>query len=76
MYKRQPVGSVVIIGGGLVGMEVAEHLAHQGSHVTVEEMKDAILTEMGMLRKISTQMSMAQEDITVMLNTTLSLIHI
>ncbi len=65
-----PVGSVVIIGGGLVGMEVAEHLAHQGSHVTVEEMKDAILTEMGMLRKISTQMSMAQEDITVMLNTT------
>ena len=65
-----PVGKVVIIGGGLVGMEVAEFLASKGSHITVVEMKDAILTELGMLRKIGTQMAMAREDITVMLNTT------
>lgn len=64
-----PAGNVVVIGGGLVGMEVAEHLAQQGRHITVVEMKDAILTEMGMLRKIGTQMSIAREDITVLLNT-------
>ena len=65
-----PGGNVVVIGGGLVGIEVAEYFAQKGAHVAVVEMKDAILTEMGMLRKISTQMSMAREDITVLLNTT------
>lgn len=64
-----PAGNVVVIGGGLVGMEAAEHLAQHGRHITVVEMKDAILTEMGMLRKIGTQMSIAREDITVLLNT-------
>ena len=65
-----PGGNVVVIGGGLVGMEVAEYFAQKGSRITVVEMKDAILSEMGMLRKIGTQMAMAQEDITVLLSTT------
>jgi len=65
-----PAGKAVVIGGGLVGIEVAEYLAVRGSSVTVVEMKDAVLTEMGDLRKIGTHMAMSQEDITVMLQTT------
>lgn len=65
-----PAGKAVVIGGGLVGIEVAEYLAERGSSVTVVEMKDGILTEMGQLRQIGTSMAMAQEDINVLLQTT------
>lgn len=34
--------NVVIIGGGLVGLETAEFLAHHGSNVTVLEMMDQV----------------------------------
>ena len=63
-----PEGDVAIIGGGLVGIEVAEHLASQGRASTVVEMRDAILVEMGEMRKTATQMSLAQEPITVLTN--------
>ena len=63
-----PEGDVAIIGGGLVGIEVAEHLASQGRASTVIEMRDAILVEMGEMRKTATQMSLAQEPITVLTN--------
>lgn len=65
-----PTGKAVVIGGGLVGMEVAEFLCAKGSTVTVVEMKDAVLGELGEMRKIGTQMAMAQEPITTLLNTT------
>ena len=58
----------LLSAGVLAGASVA--VQRQGSHVTVVEMKDAILAELGMLRKIGTQMAMAREDITVLLNTT------
>ena len=38
-------GKTVVIGGGLVGVETAEYLAHQGCEVTVIEMLDAIAKE-------------------------------
>lgn len=62
--------TAIVIGGGLVGIEVAETLASKGSTVTVVEMKDAILQEMVMSRQICTQMNLPQEPITVMLQTT------
>lgn len=65
-----PTGKAVVIGGGLVGMEVAEFLCAKGSTVTVVEMKDAVLGELGEMRKIGTQMAMAQEPITTLLKTT------
>lgn len=68
--EKVPTGKAVIIGGGLVGMEVAEYLAARGSSVTVVEMKDSVLGELGQLRKIAIQMSMAQEDITTLLKCT------
>ena len=35
-------GRVVVVGGGVVGCEAAEHLASQGCKVTLVEMRDAI----------------------------------
>lgn len=64
-----PAGKTVIIGGGLVGMEAAEFLSAKGSSVTVVEMKEAVLEELGSLRKIGTRMALAQEDVTILLNT-------
>lgn len=63
-------GKAVVIGGGLVGMEVAEYLCGKGCSVTVVEMKAAVLEELGDMRKIGTQMAMAQEDLTTLVNTT------
>lgn len=62
-------GNIVVIGGGLVGIEVAEYLAHRGSHVTVVEMGKAILGDLGFPRRVGTQKAMKKEDITVLLNT-------
>lgn len=64
------VDSAIVIGGGLVGIEVAETLASKGAKVTVVEMKDAILQEMVAARQICTQMTLPSEPITVMLKTT------
>ena len=63
-------GKAVVIGGGLVGMGAAEYLCARGCTVTVVEMKDAVLGELGQLRKIETQMAMAQEPIETLLNAT------
>ena len=48
----QPAGSVVVIGGGLVGMETAEYLAQRGCKVTVLEMGPECCADMGIPRKI------------------------
>ena len=53
-----------------MGIEVAEHLAGQGRASTVIEMRDAILVEMGEMRKTATQLSLSQEPITVLTNAT------
>jgi 2,4-dienoyl-CoA reductase (NADPH2) len=39
---------VVIVGGGMIGCEVAEHLAEEGKQVTVIEMLERIGTDIGM----------------------------
>ena len=44
--------NVVVIGGGMVGMETAEYLAEKGARVTVLEMMDAFCADMGSTRKI------------------------
>lgn len=45
-------GDVVVIGGGLVGMEVAEFLSEKGAKVTVLEMMKEFCADMGSTRKI------------------------
>ncbi len=55
-----PKGRVAVIGGGLVGLETADTLASEGCQVTILEMKDAIGSDLGSLRKIAVMMKMAQ----------------
>lgn len=43
--KVYPSGKIVVIGGGLVGVETALHLAQYGNQVSVVEMADRILPE-------------------------------
>ena len=51
---RVPVsGNVVIIGGGLVGLEVAEYIEEVADSITVVEMLDQVAKDLGDLRKIS-----------------------
>ena len=49
---RTPTGNVVIIGGGMVGMETAEYLAEKGCSVTDLEMMKEYCADMGSARKI------------------------
>lgn len=51
--KWKAVGTVCVIGGGLVGLETADFLAEQGHKVTILEMKEAIGEDLGSLRKIA-----------------------
>lgn len=46
-------GKVIIIGGGLVGLEVAEYLEGKAEEITVVEMLDQVGKDLGDLRKIS-----------------------
>lgn len=48
----RPTGHVVIIGGGLVGLEVAELLVERGQKVTVVEMQAEVAADLGLLRRI------------------------
>lgn len=60
-----PGENVVIIGGGLVGFETAEFLAARQKKVTVLEMKEKALQDLGPLRQITAQFVMAQMPITI-----------
>lgn len=50
--NAQISGRVVVIGGGLVGLEVAEYLHGSAEEVTVVEMLDAVGKDLGQLRNI------------------------
>ena len=46
-------GHVVIIGGGLVGLEVAEYVEGKAQQITIVEMQDQVAKDLGDIRKIS-----------------------
>lgn len=56
-------GNVVVIGGGMVGMEVAEYLAERGCKVTDLEMLPAYCMDMGNARKSCVDESIAKAGI-------------
>ena len=62
--KTNAEGNVVVIGGGLVGMEVAEYLAEKGAKVTVLEMMKEFCADLGSTRKICVTEQIYQSDIT------------
>ncbi|MBP3398328.1 MAG: FAD-dependent oxidoreductase, partial [Erysipelotrichaceae bacterium] len=49
--KAKPEGHTVVVGGGLVGLEVAEYVRSNGNEVTVVEMLDSIAKDVGPGRK-------------------------
>ncbi len=50
--KQKVSGRVVVIGGGLVGLEVAEYIHNNTQSVTVVEMLDKVAKDLGDLRSI------------------------
>ncbi|ERI94657.1 putative NADH oxidase [Clostridiales bacterium oral taxon 876 str. F0540] len=50
--KAKVSGKVVVIGGGLVGLEVAEYLHGKAEAITVVEMLDKVAKDLGALRNI------------------------
>ncbi|MEK3983732.1 FAD-dependent oxidoreductase [Paenibacillus sp. FSL K6-3166] len=63
-----PEGRVVIIGGGLVGLEVAELLVERGNQITVVEMQADVANDLGILRKICVMESLYGHGVTLMTN--------
>lgn len=55
--SRKAGGDTIVIGGGLVGLEVAEYIRALGNDVTVVEMQDKIAKDVGMGRNASIMMS-------------------
>lgn len=61
-------GDVVVVGGGLVGLEVAEYLTGKVGKITVVEMLDQVAKDLGDLRKISVMESIYQSGINTLTN--------
>lgn len=66
--KADIEGEVVVIGGGLVGLEVAEYLDKEKCKITVLEMLDEVGKDLGQLRKISVMEHLYAEGITINTN--------
>lgn len=62
-------GNVVVIGGGLVGLEVSEHLVKSVDTITVVEMLDQVAKDLGKLRKICVMENMNFHNIKAHTNT-------
>ncbi|MCB2294767.1 NAD(P)/FAD-dependent oxidoreductase [Clostridium algoriphilum] len=69
--KVLPGRNVAIVGGGLVGMETAEHLAVHNSSVTVIEMKETCLEEMAGIPKVFMMKSLEHNKVAIRLGTKL-----
>lgn len=63
-----PKGRVVVIGGGLVGLEVAEYLEGKVDSITVVEMLDQVAKDLGYLRKICVMESLHENNISTITN--------
>lgn len=59
---------VLVIGGGLVGCEVAELCVEQGKEVTIVEMLDEVAKDLGWLRKICVMENIYAEGIKMITN--------
>ena len=62
-------GKIVVIGGGLVGLEAAEYLKTPENQVTVVEMLEEVGKDLGDMRKIAVNMAIAESGIQTMVST-------
>ena len=56
------------MGGGLVGLEVAEYLSGKVGKITVVEMLNEVAKDLGQLRKICVMENLYKEGITTITN--------
>jgi 2,4-dienoyl-CoA reductase-like NADH-dependent reductase (Old Yellow Enzyme family)/thioredoxin reductase len=61
--------NIIILGGGSVGIEVAEYLHHLGKDVTVIEMLDKICADLGPLNRVNVLERINSSSIKIMLKT-------
>lgn len=61
-------GDTIVVGGGLVGLEVAEFIRQQGNQVTVIEMQDKIAKDVGPGRNIPIMMHVMGSGIQTIVN--------
>lgn len=65
---RVPKGNVVVIGGGMVGLETAEYLLERGCKVTIVEMLPALASDLGSTRKIIVMENLSTAGATMLVN--------
>ncbi|MCF7928691.1 MAG: FAD-dependent oxidoreductase, partial [Spirochaetales bacterium] len=67
--ENLPTGKrVVVIGGGLIGMELASKLVEKNNDVTIVEMLPEVATGMEMIEKSMTMKKLAQKNVTIYTN--------
>ncbi|MFC1983408.1 FAD-dependent oxidoreductase [Chloroflexota bacterium] len=64
--------TVVVVGGGMIGCEVAAFLAGQGKKVTLIEMMDSIATDVNVVNRDQLMIMLAERNIEMLTNTTAS----
>lgn len=67
--KKEVSGRVVVIGGGLVGLEVAEYIHEVADHITVVEMLDKVAKDLGQLRNICVMENLYADGVETLTNT-------
>lgn len=68
--KVFPTGKVAVLGGGLVGIEVAEYLHERGSEVTIIEMQEEVGRDLGPMRKAAVMDIINKSDMKIWTGTT------
>jgi NADPH-dependent 2,4-dienoyl-CoA reductase/sulfur reductase-like enzyme len=69
LHKPEETGkNIVVIGGGSVGVETAEHLCRLGKNVTIVEMLDRICRDLGPLNRVVVLDRISRSPIKVVLN--------
>ncbi len=61
---------VLVIGGGLVGIEIAEFLGERGHEIVVVEMQDDVARDMEKITRVLTMKRIATLPVTILANTT------
>ncbi|MDO9514534.1 MAG: FAD-dependent oxidoreductase [Syntrophales bacterium] len=63
---------VAVIGGGMIGAETANHLAHHGKRVTIVEMLPAVAQEEQEHVRLFLLKELAEKDVTIYVNATVT----
>lgn len=67
--KKEAGGSVVVVGGGLVGCETAMYLAQKGKEVTVVEMLDSVMEKVSIQNQAHMLMLLSEANVTILTDT-------